>query len=130
MIHVNKVTSIQKKVETEGQLDADIKTPIIKNSNGESCTVTSIPKKTKTEVEVNEDIRIPTTENQGGESYKVTDVIVHTGTEAINGHHVATHYEDHKGWEKIDDEKCVLISRKEAENLNKQGVIYVLRRKW
>ena len=85
--------------------------------------------KTETEIQINEEIKITTTENPLGESYKVSDVISHHGTQATNGHYITTHcMNDQEIWQKIDDEKSTQISRKEADKLNEQGVIYVLRR--
>ena len=91
--------------------------------------VPNLGNKTEIEIEINGDIKIATTENPKGESYKVTDVIIHLGSQTTNGHYITTHYNEDQGmWEKIDDERCEQLSNKEAEHLNRHGVIYVRRR--
>ena len=86
-------------------------------------------KKTDTEIEINDEIMITTTDNPRGEKYKVSDVIIHHGSETTNGHYITTHYKEGvKRWEKVNDEKCAEISNKEAENINKHGVVYVMKR--
>ena len=85
--------------------------------------------KTDTEVEIDDVIKIPTADNSTGETYKLSDVISHYGTNVSNGHYITTHYkEDTQTWEQINDENCFQITNKQAANINKHGILYVLRR--
>ena len=85
--------------------------------------------KTNMEIIVDDVINVPTTENPGGEKYAVTDVISHLGSNTSNGHYITTHFhEGKKTWESINDHECTAISIKDAEDINKHGVVYVMKR--
>ena len=85
--------------------------------------------KTEIEIKVDDVIKVTTTENPDGELYTVTDVISHLGSTASNGHYITTHYhEEKKTWESINDHKCSEISITDAADINKHGVVYVMKR--
>ena len=61
-------------------------------------------------------------------AYKVTDVIVHRGSPK-GGHYFTTHYnEDKNEWEKIDDQLITKLSPLEARKINKEGIIFIMRK--
>ena len=60
--------------------------------------------------------------------YEVSTVIIHEGTPQ-SGHYFTTHFNSKENtWEKIDDQCITKLTKTEAKNLNKHGIIYVLKK--
>ena len=90
--------------------------------------VPRVGNKDEIEIYTNQTVTIPIYNSPGGQTYSVTDVIVHKGSQSSNGHYITTHFNDTENqWELLNNEKGRVLTEAEAHQINKHGILYVLK---
>ena len=90
--------------------------------------VRAVGNKDNVEIYTNQTVTIPLHNSTKGQKYNVTDVIVHRGSRSTNGHYITTHFNAAQNrWEYLNNEKGRVLTDEQANQINKQGIIYVLK---